>query len=76
MKHRPDEYFLAGSECKGSQKKGEGQVEEKRGKVSLCAIPGHKVYLRWGGERENDRTGAFSLRERERITIWKEALTF
>ena len=54
-KNWPDEYFLASSERKGSEKKGEGQVEEKRGKVGLCAIPGqHKlgeVYL-WGEEHD------------------------
>ena len=58
MNHKPDEYFLASSECKGSQKKGEGQVEEKRGEVSLCAIPGHKVDLTWG-RGEGEMSGTF-----------------
>ena len=77
MKHAPYEYFLAGSECKGSQKKGEGQVEEKRGEVSLCAIPGQKSLSYKYREGEGEMTGqVHSLTERERITIWKEALTF
>ena len=60
MKDGPNEYFLASSECKGSQQKGEWQVEEKRGEVRLCAIPDHKVYLRKEWER------GVSLRGRER----------
>ena len=42
MKDGPNEYFLTSSERKRSEKKGEGQVEEKRREVRLCAIPASK----------------------------------
>ena len=41
MKAIPNENFLTGSERQGSEKEGEGEVEKKRGEVSLRAIPGH-----------------------------------